>query len=106
MEVCDTNAFLPYPLKGLLSLGNAIDETVIWDSVDLHLQADQINVDMTPHFDGILRKSMLRPTSVEGDDGGIVALIISGCKAADGVIHHVDDARNCHGIPLGLIRSA
>jgi hypothetical protein len=98
MEVFDTNAFSPYPVKGLLNLGDAIDETVIWDSVDLRLQADQINVDMTPHFDGILLKSMLRPTSVEGHDGDLVVLIILGCKAADGVIHHVDDTRNCHGI--------
>jgi hypothetical protein len=98
MEVFDTNAFLPYPMKGLLSLGNAIDEIIIWDSIDLYLQDDQINVDTTPHFDGILQKSMLRPTSVEGHDGDLVALIISGCKAADNVIHHVNDARNCHGI--------
>jgi hypothetical protein len=76
-------------VKGLLSLGNAIDETVIWDSADLHLQADQINVDTTTHFDGILRKSMSRPTSVEGHDGDPMALIILGCKATNGVIHHV-----------------
>jgi hypothetical protein len=100
-EVFDTNAFLPYPAKWLLSLGDAIDEIVIWDLADLRLQADQINIDTAPHFDGILQKSMLRPTSVEGHDGDPVALIISGCKAADTVIHHVDDARNCHGIPLG-----
>jgi hypothetical protein len=100
-EVSDTNTLLPYPMKGLLSLGDAIDENVIWDSTDLHLQADQINVDTTPHFDGILQKSMLRPTSVEGHDGDPVALIISGCKAADAVIYHVDDAMNCHGIWLG-----
>jgi hypothetical protein len=67
----------------------------------LRLQADQINVDTTSYFDGILQKSMLRPTSVEGHDGDLVALIISSCKAADVVIHHVNDARNCHGIPLG-----
>jgi hypothetical protein len=29
MEVCDTNPFLTYPVKGLLSLGDAIDEIVI-----------------------------------------------------------------------------
>jgi hypothetical protein len=98
MAVFDTNAFLPYLVKGLLNLGDAIDEIVIWDSTNLRLQADQINVDTTPHFDGILQKSMLRPTSVEGHDGTPVALIISGCKAADGVIHHVDDAKNCDGI--------
>jgi hypothetical protein len=98
MEVYDINAFLPYPLKGLLSLGNAIDETIIWDSTDLHLQADQINVDTTPHFNGILQKSMLRPTSVEGHNRDPVALIISGYNAADGVIYHVDNAKNCHGI--------
>jgi hypothetical protein len=97
-EVFDTNAFLPYPVKELLSLEDAIDETVIWDSADLRLQADQINVDTTPHFDGILQKSILRPTSVEGHDGDPLALIILGCKAADTVIHHVDIARNCHGI--------
>jgi hypothetical protein len=38
--VFDTNAFLPYQVKGLLSLGDAIDESVIWDSADLCLQAD------------------------------------------------------------------
>jgi hypothetical protein len=36
-EVSDTNALLPYPVKGLLSLGNAIDENIIWNSADLRL---------------------------------------------------------------------
>jgi hypothetical protein len=81
-----------------VSLGDPIDKIVIWDSADLRLQADQINVDMTPHFDGILQKSILRPTSVESHDGDPVALIISGCKAAYAVIHYVDDAKNCHEI--------
>jgi hypothetical protein len=101
-EVSDTNTLLPYPVKGLLSFGDAMDKNIIWDSTDLRLQGDQINVDTTPHFDGILLKSMLRPTSVEGHDGDPVVLIISSCKAADAVIHHVDNAKNCHGIPLGL----
>jgi hypothetical protein len=33
-KVSDTNALLPYLVKGLLSLSDAIDENVIWDSAD------------------------------------------------------------------------
>jgi hypothetical protein len=102
MEVSDGNALLPYPVKGLSRLRDAIDENILWDSADLHLQADLTDVDPTPYFDAILQKSMLRPTSVESHDGDIVKLIILGCKVADTIIHHVDDARSCHQAIFGL----
>jgi hypothetical protein len=56
-EVFDQDAFLPYLVKGLLTLGDAIDENILWDRVALHLHPQPVAAELIPHFDEVVLKA-------------------------------------------------